>query len=166
MTMADQVAIMNGGRVVQVGTPEQVYRAPADLFVATFLGEANILPVDAGRVRAFGAPAPSEHEEPVAVVRPEDIEIVTADVPGATRAEFVSEVFQGTRRRVTLRVEGIAAPVIVSTPPQEELTPGPDNVMYARLSAGEVHVIAGSHDAVVRDATSIDSDGTTQLVKQ
>ena len=166
MTMADQVAIMNGGRVVQVGTPEQVYRAPADLFVATFLGEANILPIDAGHVRAFGTPAPSAQPEPVAVVRPEDIDIVTADEPGATRAEFVSEVFQGTRRRVTLRVEGIASPVVVSTPPQDELTPGADNVMYARLNAREVHVIAGTDAAVANDATSIGTGGTAQLVKQ
>lgn len=164
--MADQVAIMNGGKVVQVGTPEQVYRAPSDLFVATFLGEANILPIDDGRVRAFGTPAPSDHPEPVAVVRPEDVEIVGADEPGATRTEFVSEVFQGTRRRVSLRVDGIAAPVIVSTPPQKELTPGADNVLFARLSAHQVHVIAGTGDAVADESSTIGTNGAAELIKQ
>lgn len=47
LTMSTQVAIMRGGRLEQVGTPEEIYRRPATAFVASFLGECNILP---GRV--------------------------------------------------------------------------------------------------------------------
>lgn len=167
MTMADQVAIMNGGKVIQVGTPEQVYRSPADLFVATFLGEANILPIDNDHVRRFGNHAPSVDPEPVAVVRPEDIDIVGADDPGATTAELISEVFQGTRRRVTLRVEGIDAPVIVSTSPHDKLAPSSDNILYARLSARHVHVISGHTEGASMDDTAmIGTDGTAELIKQ
>lgn len=44
LSMADRVAILDAGRVVQVGTPETLYRAPASRFVAEFLGETNIVP--------------------------------------------------------------------------------------------------------------------------
>ena len=41
--LADRVVILNAGRVAQVGTPQQVYRAPADAFVARFLGLTNLI---------------------------------------------------------------------------------------------------------------------------
>ncbi|MFN3803461.1 MAG: ABC transporter ATP-binding protein [Pyrobaculum sp.] len=43
MAVADRIAVMNAGRVVQVGTPEEIYHKPQDLFVATFLGRSNVL---------------------------------------------------------------------------------------------------------------------------
>ena len=53
MFLADRIALMRGGRVVQLGRPEELYLAPADPFVATFLGEVNRLPAHAAR-RAGG----------------------------------------------------------------------------------------------------------------
>ncbi len=43
-TLADRVVVMNDGRVEQIGTPQEIYRYPASLFVARFLGLMNILP--------------------------------------------------------------------------------------------------------------------------
>ena len=43
MNMSDRLAIMNNGRIVQVGPPTQVYEHPHDVFVARFLGEANLI---------------------------------------------------------------------------------------------------------------------------
>ena len=43
LSMADRIAVMNGGRVVQVGPPAELYHRPASRFVADFLGEANFL---------------------------------------------------------------------------------------------------------------------------
>ena len=48
MTMSDSIAVMNGGRVEQIGTPRAIYDAPASCFVAGFIGHANILPVTIG----------------------------------------------------------------------------------------------------------------------
>jgi len=53
LTMSDRMAVMNDGRIHQVGPPEEVYRKPADEFVADFIGNANIL---AGTVRAVDDP--------------------------------------------------------------------------------------------------------------
>ncbi|MBM3129964.1 MAG: ABC transporter ATP-binding protein [Chloroflexi bacterium] len=50
--IADRVAILHAGQIAQIGTPEEIYRAPADTFVARFLGLTNLF---AARVRADGA---------------------------------------------------------------------------------------------------------------
>jgi spermidine/putrescine transport system ATP-binding protein len=44
MTMADRIAVMHDGKVLQVGTPEEIYETPATRFVADFIGETNFLP--------------------------------------------------------------------------------------------------------------------------
>ncbi len=48
LSMADRVAVLDAGRVAQVGTPQDLYERPASRFVADFLGEANFLDGDAG----------------------------------------------------------------------------------------------------------------------
>jgi len=51
LTMSDRIAVMNEGRVEQIGTPEAIYHSPATVFVANFIGVANLLPATvAGRV--------------------------------------------------------------------------------------------------------------------
>jgi spermidine/putrescine ABC transporter ATP-binding subunit len=48
MSMADRIAVMDEGRIEQVGTPEEIYRRPASRFVADFIGESNFLRVRRG----------------------------------------------------------------------------------------------------------------------
>ena len=43
LTMSDRIGVMSKGRVVQVGTPTEIYETPSDLFVTTFIGESNLL---------------------------------------------------------------------------------------------------------------------------
>jgi iron(III) transport system ATP-binding protein len=54
LSMADRIAVMDQGRLVQVGAPEELYRRPANRFVADFLGEANFLD---GEIVKSGDPA-------------------------------------------------------------------------------------------------------------
>jgi spermidine/putrescine transport system ATP-binding protein len=44
LTMSDRIAVMNEGRVEQIGTPEEIYHSPTSVFVANFIGVANLLP--------------------------------------------------------------------------------------------------------------------------
>lgn len=53
MSMSDRIAVMNQGEVVQIGTPEEIYERPANRFVASFVGHANLLD---GIVVAAGGP--------------------------------------------------------------------------------------------------------------
>jgi iron(III) transport system ATP-binding protein len=43
LALADRIAVMEGGRVVQIGTPDEIYRNPATAFVASFIGRSNIV---------------------------------------------------------------------------------------------------------------------------
>ncbi|MFE1116834.1 ABC transporter ATP-binding protein [Streptomyces rochei] len=100
MTMADQVAVMNGGRVEQLGAPADLYENPRTTFVANFLGTSNLIEAEvdtrgAGEVvvKAAGdklvlpvarCAAPARAGDKVLVgVRPEKISITHADEAGS-----------------------------------------------------------------------------------
>ncbi|SMC99834.1 ABC transporter ATP-binding protein [Rhizobium sp. RU36D] len=82
MTMADTVVVMSGGKIRQAAPPVQIYRRPADTFVADFIGSTNLLDFEAdssGRVRVLGAPvegltAPGL-QKGILSVRPEDVQL-------------------------------------------------------------------------------------------
>lgn len=92
MVMSDRIAVMRGGRIVQVGTPENIYATPADAFVAEFFGEVNTFRVsfsdsggwhnaDTGQQLHLDLPAALVHAtEAVVVVRPEYMHFIE---PGA-----------------------------------------------------------------------------------
>lgn len=91
LTMADVVAVMRGGRIVQVGAPEDVYHRPVDLWTARFLGDVVELPGAApGRVRAC---------------RPEQLQRADPTDPDAFDAVVAEVRFQGPDALVTLAVE-------------------------------------------------------------
>ncbi|MEO1089562.1 MAG: ABC transporter ATP-binding protein [Pseudomonadota bacterium] len=55
MTMADTIVVLNGGRIEQVGSPLELYRRPANLFVAGFIGSPKMNLVDGDAAQRFGA---------------------------------------------------------------------------------------------------------------
>ena len=59
LTMSDRVAILKDGRLVQIDTPERLHDSPANSFVASFIGEASLLPVRARRCSASRSARPS-----------------------------------------------------------------------------------------------------------
>jgi ABC-type Fe3+/spermidine/putrescine transport system ATPase subunit len=83
MELGDEIAILNGGRLEQIGAPDEVYNSPQTEFVATFLGTANVaegnwrdglIALDCGRVLSPPRPTPPIVSERVKIVfRPEDI---------------------------------------------------------------------------------------------
>src|SRR5256712_899998 len=56
LTMSDRLAVMHHGRLLQVGTPEEIYTAPASAFVASFIGVAQTLPRRAPGVQGARGP--------------------------------------------------------------------------------------------------------------
>jgi putative spermidine/putrescine transport system ATP-binding protein len=99
--LGDRVAVLQQGGLEQVGTPEDLYERPASLFVATFVGRANVL--KNGVARALGG-APGE----VLVIRPEALRFGSAGVAGVVRerrytgvaAFYVVEAESGERLEV------------------------------------------------------------------
>lgn len=101
LELADRVVVMNQGRIEQVGTPAEVYQAPASTFVFDFLGEANRIEghVEGGRIHVGEAGAPlggvaGDAGPAIAYVRPHDIELrpVTAPGPGVGEVRLLHEV--------------------------------------------------------------------------
>jgi spermidine/putrescine transport system ATP-binding protein len=134
MTMADTVAVMNAGRIEQLGPPQELYDLPRTAFVANFLGRSNLVPgtvvdggssdgilgIDAGGVRMqLPASRAATSEGDVLVgIRPEMVRLLTGDAapePGATvlgpgTVEDVS--FCGVSTEYIVRVPGIG-PLVV-----------------------------------------------------
>ncbi|WP_435743134.1 ABC transporter ATP-binding protein [Nocardioides sp. SYSU DS0663] len=143
MSMADLVAIMNRGKIAQVGRPEDVYRRPADLFVAEFLGEANLLPVAGGQVIGFRHKAPTSQRAGIGVLRPEDVTVTERAGDDTVEGTVELAVFQGTRRRLTVRCPGVESPVIISAPATgADVRPG-DQVNVG-LCGELIHVVPGT----------------------
>ncbi len=114
LTMADRIALLNEGRVEQLGTPEELYRQPATRFVAEFIGTPKISMVPAAiddrRVIPFGFMAPTallsqvgEAGEFVIGVRPEAVELC-AD--GEYEAEVTACEYLGDHVVVTINYQG------------------------------------------------------------
>jgi putative spermidine/putrescine transport system ATP-binding protein len=80
--LGDRVAVLEAGRLEQLGTAEELYERPASLFVATFVGRANVL--RGAGARAFGGGGGMKDGE-VVVVRPERLAFAAAGVPAVVR---------------------------------------------------------------------------------
>ncbi|MCJ2085163.1 ABC transporter ATP-binding protein [Methylobacterium sp. E-005] len=115
MMLADRIGVMEAGRLVQVGPPSELYRRPANRYVAGLLGDVNLIPgrLDPGEaggirtvetaygpVRGIVASAMADGAPVVVAVRPEDLVIGASGLP-ATVAETT---FLGDRLRRTLRL--------------------------------------------------------------
>ncbi|HLH93028.1 MAG TPA: ABC transporter ATP-binding protein [Xanthobacteraceae bacterium] len=120
MALGDRVVVMRKGAIAQIGTPREVYFAPASRFVAEFIGAANIVEADcvAGALVLPGGKLPlangAANGRAVAMIRPEAIAIAPRE--GASLAGQVDSVsFTGDRQR--LSVSGAASrPLMVDVP--------------------------------------------------
>lgn len=103
LTMSDKVVVMSDGEIQQIGTPEDIYNEPKNLFVADFIGESNIFKgkmVDKFKARFGGAVFECVDDYEVgkvidAIVRPEDI-IVVPKEDGIITGKVLSCDFKGT----------------------------------------------------------------------
>jgi putative spermidine/putrescine transport system ATP-binding protein len=115
MALGDRIAVMSRGKVAQIGTPREIYRAPADRFVAEFIGTMNRLTGDVrdgvfvcpgGRLPWHGK-APSRE----VLFRPEDVAIV-APAEAELTGTVTAAIFLGDRTRLSISGVG-AEPIIV-----------------------------------------------------
>jgi putative spermidine/putrescine transport system ATP-binding protein len=72
LTIADRIAVMDKGKILQLDTPEQIYRRPTDEFVARFIGEATIIPLDHSRRIMTDPFVPPPEGKRALMVRSED----------------------------------------------------------------------------------------------
>ncbi len=87
MEVADEIVVMNKGRVEQIGTPAEIYDHPASAFVMSFIGPVNILPSTSRIFEANGF----ESAHPEVFLRPQDI-LVETSPDGAAVPAMVSRI--------------------------------------------------------------------------
>jgi putative spermidine/putrescine transport system ATP-binding protein len=128
LALSDEIVILRGGRVEQVGTPSVLYAQPATRFVASFLGESNFLNgriVDVGRdgfrysvgrqTFVQTGPAPQQRGTEVTIaLRPERIDIATvaAEGPNAIAGRVVDFRYHGSNFLVQVQTD-VAGTVLV-----------------------------------------------------
>lgn len=105
LAMSDRVAVMHEGRIRQVSAPEAIYRRPADLFVASFVGEVNLIPVELRSGVVYGptgeclpvAQRPTVDRSATLCVRPEHLRLGIADAGTSSgiRGRIVDMTFVG-----------------------------------------------------------------------
>jgi putative spermidine/putrescine transport system ATP-binding protein len=120
MELGDRIVVMSKGRVTQTGTPREIYFQPANRFVAEFVGAANIVeaPIENGRLLLPGGKQPvneaTDATQAVAMIRPETIGIVNADMAPLTGVVDVVR-FAGDRLRITVR-DAAAKMLVIDAP--------------------------------------------------
>jgi sulfate transport system ATP-binding protein len=106
MELADRVAILNRGRLEQVGTPAEVYDRPATPFVAEFLGDAVRVPPGSGVLPSNSAsPASGGPAYGVALVRPRDVEVGAPGSGAGAPATVRRNVARGAARLLLLELD-------------------------------------------------------------
>jgi spermidine/putrescine transport system ATP-binding protein len=139
MTMADTIAVMNGGRIEQLGPPAELYERPATAFVAGFLGASNLLP---GAIEGSDA------------IRLEDGTVVRAAVDGRS-----GRVAAGVRpEKITIGAGGGANELAGTV--AETAYIGVATQVVVRTAVGTVQVFAQNMDAGGR----VPSPGTTVVL--
>ena len=144
MTMADTVAVMQAGRIEQLGAPGELYDSPATAYVANFLGQSNLLPLELSGGAGDGLVTATAHGFPVWVdatrlpagatsvqlgIRPEKLRLLG---PGS---EDVANRLSGWVTDASFT--GVATTYLVSMPWGQELTVTQPNDGSARAERGE-----------------------------
>jgi len=144
LTMADRIAVMSAGRVLQVDTPARVYERPVSQEVAAFIGTMNFWParieaVDGAAVtleggplgrllaRAEGAPWLRPGAAVTVAIRPEKIRLAGAGAaPGANRVRgrVTAMAYLGDRSQFFVAVAGVGQPIAVAAQNAQSLAEG------------------------------------------
>jgi spermidine/putrescine transport system ATP-binding protein len=126
LTMSDRIAVMNEGRILQLGTPAEIYERPRSRFVADFIGQTNFLDVDvdsgdgklvaatlpgSGSLRARAADGMPIAGRMTLAIRPEKISLLAdlpGEIPGWNRLDgtLAEIVYVGTHTQYLLRLPG------------------------------------------------------------
>ena len=183
LTMSDRIAVMNEGRVEQIGPPEEIYHAPASVFVANFIGVANLIParVGAGRNGDTTAVVAGDHLMPVTagswrgqagdaatvMVRPERVRVSTTPLTaGASIPVTVkTAIFQGPVVRLSLRTSDGTEIVAHMGPEQAIVDVRPGLVIYAGWDPDAARLLPPKRTPAPLDSDT-DPDSTAELATQ
>jgi spermidine/putrescine transport system ATP-binding protein len=174
LTMSDRIAVMSEGRVEQVGAPFDIYSRPQSLFVAGFIGSANLLPGTIASTDASGtrvdlvggsqvvvAAGNSADNVQLAVgshvtvmVRPEQM-VVGSE--GNLRITVTDTVYQGSSLRIVGQLgNGTEVAAVVPVDPQR-VTPASGDVLHLSWQITSPYLLAGWPENAGATTTNVDN---------
>jgi spermidine/putrescine transport system ATP-binding protein len=132
LTMSDRIAVMNQGRIEQLGTPAEMYHRPATKFVATFLGQTNLLPakvLSSHRVQLIDGTELSCDAGDHAIggdlllsIRPERISLSPVGDENVIEVQLVGRIFKGAYEQCNLRTAGGLELIVIDQHSQGEIS--------------------------------------------
>ena len=146
LTMSDTVVVMSGGKIQQIGSPQDIYNEPKNAFVARFIGDSNIVDgvmlkdflVNFGGYDFTCVDRGFKPNEPVQVViRPEDVQIVPPSV-GMLTGLVREVIFKGVHFEMHVDVEGYEW-IIHSTQASQ-----PGELIGMNIGPDEIHIMKRS----------------------
>jgi len=146
LTMSDRIAVMNRGRIEQIGSPTEVYLRPKTEFVAGFVGQANLWSgeVRDGKLHVAGdfvVPLKGEHKTARALIRPERVRVLANrtsddDVP----VEIIDVIFSGPTIELQMRTpSGVKVEALAVEADAENFRKGQE--AFIQIAADDVHVL-------------------------
>jgi spermidine/putrescine transport system ATP-binding protein len=155
LTMSNRIAVMSAGRILQLGTPHEIYNAPVDRFVADFIGDTNFLTLEVASVEGRTAhlrlpggtvaPArlpdglnPAPGTKVTAVIRPEQ---ATAADTGDLTATVGSATFFGTDTHLHLTLSDGQGFVLRRQNRPDQPPPARGDTLTLALAAGALQVL-------------------------
>jgi spermidine/putrescine ABC transporter ATP-binding subunit len=155
LAMSDRIAVMNRGRVEQVDDPATVYHRPVTAFVASFVGQTNLLSgtVGAGTdvcvdedwtLSASGASRAGVGARVLVVVRPEAIALHESPVDGAPRGEVLDVVYGGASIQYRVRLLGGTTVLVEQSNPVMRPRFRPGSTVWMTVPPEAVTLLAGS----------------------
>jgi len=158
LAMADRMAVMQMGRVAQVGTPRDLYARPGSRFVADFIGEINLLPGEVssvggttevatpvGTVRGQGENGLQQGQQVLCAIRPEAITFLEGDGPpgdNVVSGRVKNVVYQGDLEQYVATLEdGTSLRLVEHNPLEQRAVPG-DQVRMVFSPANVVFLLA------------------------
>lgn len=174
LTMSDRIAVMSEGRVEQVGAPVDIYARPESLFVAGFIGSANLLPgtvmsSDASGTRvqlldgtqvvvAAGNSAPAaslaQGHHVTVMLRPEQ---VVLDGEGSMKVFITDTVFQGSSVRVVGRTSNDTEVSALVPAGSDHRAPSAGETVAMQWHASAPYLLEGWPETAGSTATNVDS---------
>jgi spermidine/putrescine transport system ATP-binding protein len=177
LTMSDRLAVMRDGKIVQMGSPTEVYEEPADTYVADFLGVSNLMEVDVisrgpgaqCEVRLGDTVLSAEHggqdapDHAHAVIRPERVKIEDYGSAGPNRVPAMVErlVYLGSSTQVYLRLAaGSDVQALLSNDGGQHLQLSQGTPVHAYFAPDALRVLSGG--TPVADLTAAEPEPVSQ----
>ncbi len=173
LTMSDRIAVMNHGVVEQIGSPETIYDQPASVFVAGFIGTANLLPgmVIAGNGPSVDVRLPSgvtvgcgsvvpldAGVQATVMLRPERLQLDDAEAGpdrGGVPATVTDLIFQGPTQRVILRTDD-GAEIVAHLDPSDRSSGRPGDRLRVRWTSARPLALPGHPARAGATTTDVD----------